>query len=49
VTDAIELAVGAVCLVGAVATWRRRARPASALLGLAGLAAVGHAIWSIAT
>jgi hypothetical protein len=49
VTDAIELAVGAVCLVGAVATWHRQARGASALLALAGLTAVGHAIWSIAT
>lgn len=48
-TDAIELAVGAVCLAGAVATWRRQARAASALLGLAGLTAVGHAIWSIAS
>jgi hypothetical protein len=49
VTDAIELAVGAVCLVGAVATWRRQARAASALLAIGGLTAVGHAIWSIAT
>ena len=48
-TDVVELVVGAVCLAGAVATWRRQARVAGALLALAGLTAVGHAIWSLAT
>jgi hypothetical protein len=43
------VAVGAVCLAAAVATWRRRARLASALLALAGIAAIGHAIWSLST
>jgi hypothetical protein len=49
VIDLIELAVGAVCLVAAVATWRRGTKVVSALLAVAGLAAVIHAIWSMTT
>jgi hypothetical protein len=41
--------VGAVCLAAAVATWRSGAKVVSVLLTVAGLAAVGHAIWSMAT
>jgi len=49
VTDVIELAVGAVCLAAAAATWRSGAKLVGALLAVAGLTAVGHAIWSMAT
>lgn len=48
-TEVIELAVGAVCLAAAVATWRSGTRTVSLLLAVAGLAAVVHAIWSMAT
>ncbi len=46
-TDVIELAVGAVCLAAAVATWRGGVRIVSAVIAVAGLAAVGHAVWSM--
>jgi hypothetical protein len=49
VTDVIELAVGAVCLVAAVATWRSGLKVVSAVLAVAGITAVGHAVWSMAT
>jgi hypothetical protein len=49
VTDLIELAVGAVCLIAAAATWRRGVRLVGAVLALAGLTAAGHAIWSMTT
>jgi hypothetical protein len=48
VTDAIELAVGVVCLTAAVATWHRGVKVVSAVLAFAGIAAVGHAVWSMA-
>jgi hypothetical protein len=48
-TDLIELAVGAVCLAAAVATWRSGVRIVSVLLAVAGLTAVAHAVWSTAT
>ena len=48
-TDLIELAVGAVCLAAAVATWRSGVKIVSAVLAVAGLTAVGHAIWSMTT
>ena len=47
--DLIELAVGVACLAGAVAAWRRSGlRWAAVALAVAGGAAVGHAILSIA-
>ncbi len=46
-TSVIELAVGLACLVGAVAAWPRGLRWVSALLGVAGATAVGHALVSL--
>lgn len=48
-TDLIELAVGAVCLAASVASRRSGAKLVSALLAIAGLTAVAHAIWSMIT
>ena len=48
-TNVIELAVGAVCLAGAVAMWRSGVRLVGALIAVAGLSAVVHAIGSMAT
>jgi len=47
VTDLTEIAVGAVCLVAAPFAWGS-ARWLGALLALAGLAAVVHAVVSMA-
>jgi hypothetical protein len=47
--DVIELAVGAACLAAAVAVWRRGLRIAGVVFAVAGVAAVGHAVWSMAT
>ena len=48
-TNAIELAVGAVCLGGSAIAWRRRGLRAFAVLfALAGIAAFGHAVVMIA-
>lgn len=46
-TSVIELAVGLACLLGAVAAWPRGIRWVSALLGVAGATAVGHALASL--
>jgi hypothetical protein len=49
VTNAIELAVGAVCLGGSAVAWRRRELRAFAVVfAVAGVAAVGHAVGMIA-
>ena len=49
VTYAIELAVGAGCLAGVPATWRRgRGRWPAPILLVAGLAAVVHAALALA-
>jgi hypothetical protein len=48
VTDLTEIAVGAVCLVSAPFAWRS-ARWLGVLLAVAGLAAVVHAVISLAT
>lgn len=49
VTYGIEAAVGAACLAAAAAIWRRPGlRVWSALLGVAGLAALLHAIVALA-
>jgi hypothetical protein len=45
--DLIELAVGAACLAGAVAVGRRGLPVVGAVLGLAGAAAVIHAVSSM--
>jgi hypothetical protein len=48
ISSLIELGVGAVCLLGAWASWRRLRSPlVSALLALAGLAALAHAVWAL--
>jgi hypothetical protein len=48
VTYAIEAAVGVACLVAAAGIWRRsRLGIAVVLLGLAGVAAVVHAVVSL--
>jgi hypothetical protein len=48
-TYLVELAVGLGCLAGAVAAWRLpRVRWLAVVLGLAGLAAVGHAVLQLA-
>jgi len=44
-TDLIELGVGVVCVLAAIAAWRRGLRPAGIVLAAAGLAAVVHALW----
>jgi hypothetical protein len=49
VTNAIELAVGAVCLGGSLIAWRRELRAFAVVFGLAGVAAVGHAVVMIAS
>ena len=44
----VEIAVGVACLLAAVGTWRREGlRWISIALGVAGLAAVGHALTSL--
>jgi hypothetical protein len=49
-TYAIELAVGLGCLAAAVGLWRRASLRALAVLFAAGgVAAVGHAVWALAT
>ena len=48
-TDLIELAVGIVCLGVTAAAWRRGLRAVAVVFGLAGLTAVGHALWSMTT
>jgi len=48
-TNAIELAEGAVCLGGSAIAWRRHELRAFAVLfALAGIAALGHAVGMIA-
>jgi hypothetical protein len=47
--DAIELAVGGVCLAVSAAAWRRGLKPVALLFGLGGVVAVGHAAWSLLT
>ena len=49
VTDLIELAVGLGCLAGVPPAWRRGRRWLAAVFTAAGLAAVAHAAWSMAT
>jgi hypothetical protein len=46
--DLIELAVGGACLAAAIAIRRRGLRAVGVVVGLAGLAAVVHAVWSMA-
>ncbi len=46
-TDAIELAVGGVCLAVSLAAWRRGLRVVAVLFALGGVTAVGHAAWSL--
>jgi hypothetical protein len=49
-TSVIELLVGLVCLGAAWGTWDRlRSFAGTALFTLAGLAAIGHAVWMLAT
>jgi hypothetical protein len=47
-TDLTELAVGLACLVGAVGAWRRGLRWLGAPLAVAGVAAIAHALVSLA-
>ena len=47
--DGIELAVGLACAVAAVGAWRRELRAVGVAAGVAALAAVGHAVWALAT
>jgi hypothetical protein len=47
-TYGIEAAVGAACIAAGASLWARPGlRWASVLLGLAGLAAVVHAVWAL--
>ena len=49
VTDLIELGVGLACLAGAALARRRPGlRWFAALAAIAGVAAIGHALWSLA-
>ncbi len=48
-TDLIELAVGVVCLGVMATTWRRGLRVVAVVFAAAGIAAVAHAVWSMAT
>jgi hypothetical protein len=48
-TDLIELAVGIACLGVTAASWRRGSRVVAVVFAVAGLAAVGHAVWSMTT
>jgi hypothetical protein len=48
-TDLIELAVGMVCLGVMAAAWRRGLRVVAVVFAAAGVAAVAHAAWSVAT
>jgi hypothetical protein len=49
-TSAIELVVGTACLGAAVVAWgRRELRRFAAIFAIAGVAAVGHAAWALAT
>jgi hypothetical protein len=48
VTSLVEIGVGLACLLGAVATWRRRSlRWLGALLAVLGAAAIAHGILSL--
>ena len=47
-TYAIEAAVGTGCLIGVPAAWRSRHRALAGILLLAGLAALVHAVLSLA-
>jgi hypothetical protein len=47
VTDLVELAVGLGCLAGVLPAWRVGRRWLAALFAAAGLAAAGHAVWSM--
>jgi hypothetical protein len=47
-TDLTELAVGIACLVGGLAAWRRGPRWLGVLLAVAGVAAIAHALVSLA-
>ncbi len=49
VVDGIELAVGLACAVAAVGAWRRGRRWVGHVASGAALAAIGHAVWSLAT
>ncbi len=50
VTYTIELAVGLGCLVAAVGLWRRGSlRSLAALFFVGGAAAIGHALWALAS
>ena len=49
VVDGIELAVGLACAVAAVGAWRRGLRWVGIVAGVAALAAIGHAVWAVAT
>jgi hypothetical protein len=49
-TDLIEAAVGTACLIGAWIAWFRLGRrPPAVVVAVLGVAAVGHAVWSLAT
>jgi hypothetical protein len=48
-TDAIELAVGIVCLAVATTAARRGLRAVAAVFAVAGIAATAHAVWSLLT
>jgi len=47
-SSVVELAVGLVCLVGAIAAWSRRLLIGAALLAIAGLVAIVHAVLALA-
>ena len=49
VVDGIELAVGLACAVAAVGAWRGGLRWVGIAACVAALAAIGHAVWSLAT
>lgn len=45
----IELGVGLACAVAAVGAWRRGLRWVGVVAGAAGIAAIVHALWALAT
>jgi hypothetical protein len=49
VVNGIELGVGLACAVAAVGAWRRGLRWVGVVAGAAAFAAIGHAVWAIAT